>query len=234
MLFRSPGWGGVLVHECFGHSMEGDTIRKQTSIRAGQKGRMVAAKGVTIVDSGVVPYSRGSYRVDDEGTPAQRTVLVEDGILVAYLWDLLNARLVGEQSTGNGRRGSYRDYPLPRMTNTYIEPGPLAPADLIGPVKRGLYCKRLGGGSVNPADGNFSFQVTEAYRIENGSLTDPVRNATITGNGNDAMLKIDALGNDLEIDGWTGTCGKSGQWKPVGVGQPTVRFTEITVGGTRA
>jgi TldD protein len=189
---------------------------------------------VTIVDSAVVPHSRGSYRVDDEGTPGQRTVLVEDGILVGYLWDLLNARLTGNAPTGNGRRSSYRDYPLCRMTNTYIEPGPHAPAELIASVKRGLYCKSLGGGSVNPADGNFSFQVTEGWQIENGSLTQPVRNATLTGNGNDAMLKIDAVANDLAIDGTTGSCGKDGQWKPVGVGQPTVRFAEITVGGTAA
>ena len=226
------GWGGVMVHECFGHSMEGDTIRRKTSIRATQLGQQVAAPGVTIVDSGLVPYSRGSFRVDDEGTPAQRTVLVRDGVLVGYLWDRLNARLTGSEPTGNGRRSSYRDYPLCRMTNTYIEPGDVAPEALIADVKRGLYCKSLGGGSVNPADGNFSFQVTEAYRIVDGKLAEPVRNATLTGNGNDAMLKIDAVANDLEIDGSTGSCGKDGQWKPVGVGQPTVRFREITVGGT--
>src|SRR5258705_3846972 len=227
-----PGWGGVLVHECFGHSMEGDTIRKKTSIRAGQRGERVAAPGVTIVDSGVVPYSRGSFRVDDEGTPAQRTVLVADGVLVGYLWDLLNARLTGERPTGNGRRSSYRDFPLCRMTNTYIEAGGHTPDALIGAVARGLYCKSLGGGSVNPADGNFSFQVTEAYQIEHGKLTHPVRNATLTGNGNDAMLKIDGVANDLTIDGTTGSCGKDGQGKPVGVGPPTVRFTSIPVGGT--
>ncbi|MEO5619165.1 MAG: TldD/PmbA family protein [Candidatus Eisenbacteria bacterium] len=228
----APGWGGVMVHECFGHSMEGDTIRKQTSIRATQLGQQVAARGVSIVDSGLVPHSRGSFRVDDEGTPAQRTVLVEDGILTGYMWDLVNARLTGHRPTGNGRRSSYREFPLCRMTNTYIEPGPHAPADLIGGVRRGLYCKRLGGGSVNPADGNFSFQVTEAIAIEDGRLTYPVRNATLAGNGNDAMLKIDAVASDLAIDGTTGSCGKDGQWKPVGVGQPTVRFTAITVGGT--
>jgi TldD protein len=228
----SPGWGGVMVHECFGHSMEGDTIRKQTSIRASQMGQLVASKGVTIVDSGIVPFSRGSFRVDDEGTPAQRTVLVENGILCGYLWDLLNARITGNRPTGNGRRSSYRAVPLCRMTNTYIEPGPHSPEDLIADVKRGLYCKSMGGGSVNPADGNFSFQVTEACRIVDGKLAEPVRNATLTGNGSDAMLKIDAVANDLEIDGSTGSCGKDGQWKPVGVGQPTVRFREITVGGT--
>ena len=228
-----PGWGGVLVHECFGHGMEGDVIRKRSSIRATQMGQLVAARGVTIVDSGLVPFSRGSFRVDDEGTPAQRTVLVEDGILTGYLWDLLNARLTGNRPTGNGRRSSYRDYPLCRMTNTFIEAGTHDPADLIASVPRGLYCKNLGGGSVSPADGNFSFQVTEAWRIEDGRLAAPVRNATLTGNGNDAMLKIDGVGNDLRVEGSTGSCGKDGQWKPVGVGQPTVRFTGITVGGTR-
>ena len=226
------GWGGVMVHECFGHSMEGDTIRKKSSIRATQLGEQVAARGVTIVDSGLIPHSRGSFRVDDEGTPAQRTVLVEDGILVGYLWDRLNAVLTGHAPTGNGRRASYRDYPLCRMTNTYIEPGTQSPEELIASVKRGLYCKRLGGGSVSPADGNFSFQVTEAWRIEDGKLTHPVRNATLAGNGNDAMLRIDGVANDLAIDGTTGSCGKDGQWKPVGVGQPTVRFSGITVGGT--
>ncbi len=226
------GWGGVMVHECFGHSMEGDTIRRKTSIRATQLGSPVAAPGVTIVDSGLVPWSRGSFRVDDEGTPAQRTVLVEDGVLVGYLWDRLNGGLTGHAPTGNGRRASYRDYPLCRMTNTWIEPGPHAPEALLADVKRGLYCKKLGGGSVNPADGNFSFQVTEGWQIEDGKLTHPVRNATLTGNGNDAMLRIDGVGSDLAIDGTTGSCGKDGQWKPVGVGQPTVRFTGITVGGT--
>ncbi len=228
----APGWGGVLVHECFGHGMEGDVIRKKSSIRASQMGRLVAARGVTIVDSGLVPFSRGSFRVDDEGTPAQRTLLVEDGVLVGYLWDLLNARLTGNRPTGNGRRSSYRDFPLCRMTNTFIEAGTAAPADLIASVPRGLYCKNLGGGSVSPADGNFSFQVTEAWRIEDGRLVAPVRNATLTGNGDDAMLKIDGVGSDLRIEGSTGSCGKDGQWKPVGVGQPTVRFTGITVGGT--
>jgi len=229
-----PGWGGVLVHECFGHSMEGDAIHRKTSIRAGQMGQKVAARGVTIVDSGIVPFSRGSFRVDDEGTPAQRTVLVEDGILTGYMWDRLNAALSGHRPTGNGRRNSYRDFPLCRMTNTYIEAGTESPESILAGVERGLYCKNLGGGSVSPADGNFSFQVTEAWQIENGRLAWPVRNATLTGNGNDAMLKIDAVGNDLRIDGTTGSCGKDGQWKPVGVGQPTVRFTEITVGGTLA
>ncbi len=228
-----PGWGGVLVHECFGHSLEGDGIRKQSSIRAFQVGQAVAAPMVTIVDSALVPYGRGSFAVDDEGTPAQRTVVVQDGTLTGFLWDLLNGRLTGNRSTGNGRRSSYRDFPLPRMTNTYIEAGPDPPEDIVASVKDGLYCKHMGGGSVNPADGNFSFEVTEAYKIENGKLTHPVRNATLTGNGTDAMMRIERVGNDLAVDTTTGTCGKLGQWKPVGVGQPTVKFTSLTVGGTR-
>jgi TldD protein len=188
---------------------------------------------VTIVDSALVPHGRGSYAFDDEGTPGQKTVVVRDGMLTGFLWDLLNARLTGNRSTGNGRRTSHRDFPLPRMTNTYIEAGRDEPGEIIASVKNGLYCKHLGGGSVSPADGNFSFEVTEAYRIENGKLTYPVRNATLTGNGTDAMMRIERVGNDLSVDITTGTCGKLGQWKPVGVGQPTVKFTSLTVGGTR-
>lgn len=226
-----PGWGGVLVHECFGHSLEGDGIRKKTSIRATQLGQQVAAKGVDIYDDSTVPYSRGSFRVDDEGTPSQKTLVVRDGVLEGYLWDVLNARLTGNRSTGNGRRNSYRDYPIPRMTNTYIAAGTLDPADIIASVERGFYCANMGGGSVNPADGNFSFHVTEGYLIDKGKLGAPVSNATLTGNGADAMLRIEMLGRDLVIDTMTGSCGKSGQFKPVGVGQPTVKFSEITVGG---
>jgi len=226
-----PGWGGVLVHECFGHSLEGDGIRKKTSIRASQFGQQVAAKGVHIYDDGTVAYSRGSFRVDDEGTPSSKTLVVEDGILRGYLWDLLNARLTDNRSTGNGRRMSYRENPIPRMTNTYIAPGNADPAEILASVDKGFYCANFGGGSVNPADGNFSFHVTEGFLIENGKLGAPVSNATLTGNGADAMMRIVMLGNDLVIDGWTGTCGKSGQWKPVGVGQPTVKFSELTVGG---
>jgi len=157
--------------------------------------------------------------------------VVEDGILKGYLWDLLNARLTGNRSTGNGRRNSYRDYPIPRMTNTYIAAGTADPADIVASVPRGLFCANMGGGSVNPADGNFSFHVTEGFLIENGKLGAPISNATLTGNGADAMLRIEMLGRDLVIDTMSGTCGKSGQWKPVGVGQPTVKFREITVGG---
>jgi TldD protein len=226
-----PGWGGVLVHECFGHSLEGDGVRKRTSIRADQLGRPVAAPCVTIYDDGTLPRSRGSFRIDDEAVPAQRTLLVEDGILRGFLWDRLNARLAGAEPTGNGRRDSYRHYPVPRMTNTYIAAGRHDPHDLVRAIDRGFYCADFGGGSVNPADGNFSFHVTEGYWIENGRLTAPVTNATLTGNGNDAMLLVEAVGNDLQFDKASGSCGKAGQRVPVGVGQPTLQFRRMTVGG---
>ncbi len=227
-----PGWGGVLVHECFGHSLEADAVRKGTSLRASQMGSAVAADTVTIVDSGLIPYSRGSFGVDDEGVPAGKNVLVERGVLTGYLYDRLNAKLMGAETTGNGRRQSYRHYPMPRMTNTYIDAGAHTPEEIIRSTKRGLLCKKLAGGSVNPASGNFSFRVTLAYLIEDGRVTSPVKGVTLTGNGLDAMMRIVMVGNDLEINGMTGTCGKSGQSKAVGVGQPTVKFSELTVGGT--
>lgn len=230
----APGWGGVLVHECFGHSLEGDGIRKKSSLRAFQFGEKVCSDVVDIYDDGTVPFSRGSFKVDDEGTPSQKNHLVEKGVLKGYLWDLLNARLTDHRPTGNGRRNSYRDYPIPRMTNTYIGAGADDPGDLIASVKEGLYCKNMGGGSVNPADGNFSFLVREAYKIENGKLTACVKGATLTGNAAEAMLRVDGVGNDLVLEKGTGSCGKDGQFKPVGVGQPTVRFSEMTVGGTQA
>jgi TldD protein len=230
----APGWGGVLVHECFGHSLEGDSIRKKSSLRAFQLGEPVCSEIVNIYDDGTVPFSRGSFKVDDEGTPSRKNHVVEDGILKGYLWDYLNANLTGHQPTGNGRRNSYRDYPIPRMTNTYIGAGNDEPESLIASVKDGLYCKTIGGGSVNPADGNFSFVVNEGYRIENGKIGPCVKGATLTGNAAEAMLRVSGLGNDLGIDGKTGNCGKDGQWKPVGVGQPTVLFSELTVGGTQA
>lgn len=227
-----PGWGGVLVHECFGHSLEADAIRKGTSLRATQMGENVASPKVTIVDSGLVPNSRGSFKIDDEGVPAQRHAVVQEGVLTGYLYDRLNAKLMRKQPTGNGRRQSYRHYPMPRMTNTFIDAGEHTPEEIIASTKSGLLCKRLAGGSVNPASGNFSFRVTLAYVIEDGALTAPVGGVTLTGNGADAMMRISMVGNDLEINGMTGTCGKSGQSKAVGVGQPTVKFSELTVGGT--
>jgi len=229
-----PGWGGVLVHECFGHSLEGDGIRKKSSLRAFQLDKPVCSEICNIYDDGTYPHSRGSFKVDDEGTPSRKNLVVQDGILKGYLWDRLNAKLAGYESSGNGRRNSYRDFPIPRMTTTYIAAGKDDPDSLITSVKDGLYCKRLGGGSVNPADGNFSFVVQLAYKIENGKLTAPVKGATLTGNAAEAMMKVAGLGNDLAIETGTGTCGKDGQWKPVGVGQPTVRFSEMTVGGRQS
>ena len=229
-----PGWGGVLIHECFGHSLEGDGIRKKTSIREHQFGQKVCSDIVDIYDDSTVPNSRGSFKVDDEGTPSQKSHVVEKGVLKGYLWDRLNAKLTKNTSSANGRRTSYREFPIPRMTNTYIAGGTSKAEDLIGSVKNGLYAKAMGGGSVNPADGQFSFVVSEAYMIENGKLTSAVKGATLTGDAADAMLRVEGLGDDLLIDVKTGTCGKDGQFKPVGVGQPTVLFSEMTVGGTRA
>ena len=235
----APGWGGVLVHECFGHSLEGDGIRTKTSIRAFQLGKQVAAKGVDIYDDGTVPNGRGSFKVDDEGTPSRKNQVVKDGVLVGYLWDRLNfknsdaALTAGQSLTGNGRRQSYRDFPIVRMTNTYIGNGTMDPQDVIAGVKDGLYCADMQGGSVNPSDGSFSFACTLSYKIENGKLTVPVKNVTLSGNGADAMMQIDALGNDLKLERGRGSCGKDGQFKPVGVGQPTVRFTGFTVGGSQ-
>ena len=227
-----PGWGGVLVHECFGHSLEADSVRKGTSLRATQMGSPVASKAVTIVDSALVPFSRGSYKIDDEGTPGRENVVVKNGILTGYLYDKLSARLMNAEPTGNGRRQSYRHYPLPRMANTYIEAGDCTADDIISSTKSGLYCKQLAGGSVDTASGNFSFRVTLAYLIEGGRITAPVKGVTLTGNGADAMKRISMVADDLEINGMTGTCGKGGQSKAVGVGQPTVKFSELTVGGT--
>jgi TldD protein len=207
---------------------------QEDPLRAFQFGQKVCADVVDIWDDGTVPFSRGSFRVDDEGTPAQKNHLVEKGVLKGYMWDRLNAKLTGNQPTGNGRRNSYRDFPIPRMTNTYIAAGADAPEALVASVKEGLYCKHLAGGSVNPADGNFSFLVREGYRIENGKLGACVKGATLTGNAAEAMLRVVGVGRDLAIEGGTGSCGKDGQYKPVGVGQPTVKFSELTVGGTQA
>jgi TldD protein len=234
-----PGWGGVLVHECFGHSLEGDGIRRKTSIRANQFNQQVAAKGVNIFDDGTVPNGRGSFKVDDEGTPSRKNLVVQDGVLVGYLWDRLNLKYAdaaltkGASLTGNARRQSYRDFPIPRMTNTYLQNGTRDPKEIIAEVKDGIYCADMQGGSVNPADGTFSFACTLSYKIENGQLTSPIKNVTLSGNGADAMKQIDALGNDLTMERGRGSCGKAGQFKPVGVGQPTVRFTGFTVGGSK-
>ncbi|KPL04353.1 MAG: hypothetical protein AMJ90_01200 [candidate division Zixibacteria bacterium SM23_73_2] len=227
------GWGGVLIHEAFGHSLEGDGIRKRTSLMASQLNQKVASEVVTVIDDATIPYGRGSFNIDDEGTLGQNKVLVKNGILQGYLYDKLNAKLMKTNSTGNGRRESYRHYPIPRMTNTYIKKGETDPEDIIKSVKNGVYAKKLGGGSVDHTTGNFNFLIREAYLIEDGKVTQPVKGAVLIGNGLEAVKKIELVGNDLRIDPTTGTCGKDGQSVFAGVGQPTVKFTEMTVGGTK-
>ena len=226
------GWPGVLLHEAVGHGLEGDFNRKGTSAFSGRIGEQVAARGVTVVDDGTLPSRRGSLNVDDEGTPTQCTTLIEDGVLKGYLQDKLNARLTGVAPTGNGRRESFAHVTLPRMTNTYMLPGTRTPEEIIGSVGRGLYCRSFGGGQVDITSGKFVFSASEAYLIENGRITVPVKGATLIGNGPDVMTRISMIGDDLRLDDGVGTCGKEGQDVPVGVGQPTLRVDGLTVGGT--
>jgi TldD protein len=227
-----PGWPGILLHEAVGHGLEGDFNRKGSSTFSGRIGQRVAAKGVTVVDDGTIPDRRGSLSIDDEGNPTQRTVLIEDGILVGYLQDTLNARLMGVAPTGNGRRESFAHLPLPRMTNTTMMNGTRDPAEIIKSVKKGLYAANFGGGQVDITSGKFVFSTAEAYLIENGKITTPVKGATLIGNGPEAMTRVSMIGNDMALDSGVGTCGKEGQSVPVGVGQPTVRIDGLTVGGT--
>jgi len=226
------GWPGVLLHEAVGHGLEGDFNRKGTSAFSGRIGQQVAAKGVTIVDDGTLAARRGSLNVDDEGTPTQCTTLIEDGVLRGYLQDKLNARLMGVQPTGNGRRESFAALTMPRMTNTYMLPGQHAPEEIIASVDKGLYCRNFGGGQVDITSGKFVFSASEAYLIENGRITRPVKGATLIGNGPEVMTRVSMIGNDLKLDDGVGTCGKEGQEVPVGVGQPTLRVDALTVGGT--
>ncbi len=226
------GWPGILLHEAVGHGLEGDFNRKGTSAFAGLVGKHVASKGVTVVDDGTLPDRRGSLTVDDEGTPAGRTVMIEDGILTGYIQDRMNARLMNVVPTGNGRRQSYAHMPMPRMTNTVMLNGVHTPDEMIRSVKKGLYAVNFGGGSVDITSGKFVFAASEAYLIEDGRVTAPVRGATLIGNGPDAMTKVSMIGNDMALDPGIGTCGKNGQGVPVGVGQPTLKMTGLTVGGT--
>ncbi len=226
------GWPGILLHEAIGHGLEGDFNRKGSSAFSGRVGERVAAKGVTVVDDGTIPNRRGSLTVDDEGEPTRRTTLIEDGILVGYLQDTLNARLMGVAPTGNGRRESFAHMPIPRMTNTTMLAGDRDPAEIIASVKKGLYAANFGGGQVDITSGKFVFSAAEAYLIENGKITRPVRGATLIGNGPDVLTRVSMIGNDLALDPGVGTCGKEGQSVPVGVGQPTVRIDGLTVGGT--
>jgi TldD protein len=229
-----PGWPGILLHEAIGHGLEGDFNRKGTSAFAGRLGERVAAPGVTVVDDGTLRGRRGSLNVDDEGTPTQCTTLIEDGILVGYLQDQLNARLMGMAPTGNGRRESYAHLPMPRMTNTFMRPGGEEPEDILRSVDRGIYAVSFGGGQVDITSGKFVFSANEAYRIEGGRLGAPLKGATLIGNGPDVLTRVSRIGHDLEFDRGVGTCGKDGQGVPVGVGLPTLRIDGLTVGGTQA
>jgi len=227
-----PGWPGILFHEAVGHGLEGDFNRKGTSAFAGRVGERVAAPGVTVVDDGTLEGRRGSLSVDDEGTPTGRTVLIEDGILKGYMQDRMNARLMGVAPTGNGRRESFRHPPQPRMTNTFLKAGSDDPAEILARVQSGLYARSFGGGQVDIVSGKFVFSCTEAWRIEKGRLTTPVKGATLIGNGPEVMRRIRAIGHDLALDEGIGTCGKGGQSVPAGVGQPTLLVDGLTVGGT--
>ena len=227
-----PGWPGVMLHEAVGHGLEGDFNRKKTSAFAGLMGQQVAARGVTVVDDGTIASRRGSLSIDDEGTPTNRTVLIEDGVLVGYMQDRQNARLMNMKPTGNGRRESYAHVPMPRMTNTYMLAGDRDPAEILASVKNGIYAVNFGGGQVDITSGKYVFQCTEAYRIENGKVGAPLKGAMLIGNGPTDLHRITMIGNDLALDAGIGTCGKNGQGVPVGVGQPTLRMDRITVGGT--
>jgi len=227
-----PGWPRVLLHEAIGHGLEGDFNRKGTSAFANRIGERVAAPGCTVVDDGTLPNRRGSLNIDDEGVPTQCTTLIEDGILRGYMQDRLNARLMGQRPTGNGRRESFAHVTLPRMTNTYMRPGPYDPGEIIASVQRGIYAVNFGGGQVDITSGKFVFSASEAYAIENGRLGAPLKGATLIGSGPDVLTRVTMVGNDLKLDEGVGTCGKEGQSIPVGVGQPTLKIEGLTVGGT--
>ncbi|HVV68356.1 MAG TPA: metalloprotease TldD [Gammaproteobacteria bacterium] len=227
------GWPGVLLHEAVGHGLEGDFNRRETSVFSGRIGERVAAPGCTVVDDGTLPGRRGSLNIDDEGTPTQKNILIENGILKGYLQDKHNARLMGGVSTGNGRRESYAHLPMPRMTNTYMLPGNYLPEEIIASVEKGIYAVNFAGGQVDITSGKFVFTTSEAYMIENGKIAYPVKGATLIGNGPDVLTRVSMVGNDLKLDSGIGVCGKEGQSVPVGVGQPTLRVDALTVGGTR-
>ena len=228
----APGWPGILLHEAIGHGLEGDFNRKGTSAFCNRIGQKVAADDITVVDDGTLDRRRGSLNVDDEGTPTQCTVLIENGVLRGYIQDKLNARLMGQTPTGNGRRESFAHMTLPRMTNTYMRAGKRAPQEIIASVDKGLYAVNFGGGQVDITSGKFVFSASEAYLIEGGKIGAPVKGATLIGNGPDVLMRVSMVGNDLQLDGGVGTCGKEGQSVPVGVGQPTLRIDGLTVGGT--
>lgn len=226
------GWPGILLHEAVGHGLEGDFNRKGSSVFTGLIGQRVASKGVTVIDDGTIHGKRGSLNIDDEGNPSQRNVLIEDGILRGYMQDTLNARLMKTAATGNGRRESFAHLPMPRMTNTFMLSGSTPPEEIISSVKKGIYAVNFGGGSVDITSGKFVFSASEAYMIENGKVTYPVKGATLIGSGLDAMNRVSMIGNDMQLDSGVGTCGKDGQSVPVGVGMPTIKMEGLTIGGT--
>ena len=226
------GWPGVMLHEAVGHGLEGDFNRKGTSIYSGQIGQQVAADGVTVIDDGTMPDRRGSLNIDDEGTPTAENVLIEDGVLVGYMQDRQNARLMGMAATGNGRRQSYQHQPMPRMTNTFMTAGPHQVEDMIASIDNGLYATNFGGGQVDIVSGQFTFQCTQAFRIRGGKVAEPVKGATLIGNGPEAMRRVSMVGGDFALDSGVGTCGKAGQGVPVGIGQPSLKIDAMTVGGT--
>ena len=228
------GWPGILLHEAVGHGLEGDFNRKKTSAFAGLMGQQVATKGVTVLDDGTIPDRRGSLTIDDEGTPSGKNVLINDGVLVGYMQDRQNARLMGVEPTGNGRRQSFAHAPMPRMTNTYMLGGDADPGDIVADLKDGIYAVGFGGGQVDITNGKFVFNCTEAYRVENGKVGAPLKSATLIGDGPAAMRQIKAISNDMALDPGVGNCGKAGQWVPVGVGQPTLMIGGLTVGGSAA
>ncbi len=228
------GWPGILLHEAIGHGLEGDFNRKKTSAFSGLLGERVAAPGVTVIDDGTISDRRGSLTIDDEGTPTQKTVLIEDGILKGYMQDRMNSRLMGVQSTGNGRRQSYAHAPIPRMTNTYMPAGQYEPEEILKSMGNGLYATNFGGGQVDITSGKFVFTCTEAYIVEDGKIGAPVKGATLIGNGPDVLTRVSMIGNDFALDPGVGTCGKDGQGVPCGVGQPTIKVEKLTVGGTAA
>lgn len=227
-----PGWPGILLHEAIGHGLEGDFNRKGSSAFAGLMGQRIASKGVTVLDDGTIPDRRGSISIDDEGTPSGKNTLIDDGILVGFMQDRQNARLMGVAPTGNGRRESYAHAPMPRMTNTYMLGGDSDPGDILADLKDGIYAVGFGGGQVDITNGKFVFSCTEAYRVENGKVGAPVKGATLIGDGATALKQIRAIGNDMALDPGMGNCGKDGQWVPVGVGQPTLMIGGLTVGGS--
>lgn len=234
MVLLGPGWPGVLLHEAVGHGLEGDFNRKGTSVFSGRIGERVAAPGVTVVDDGSINDRRGSLSIDDEGTPTQENVLIEDGILRGYMQDRLNARLMGVAATGNGRRESYAHAPMPRMTNTFMRGGHDDPAELLSRMKSGIYAKNFGGGQVDIVSGKFVFNCTEAYMVENGQIGAPIKGATLIGDGATVLTRVIGIGNDMALDDGVGNCGKAGQTVPAGVGQPSLLVDKITVGGTAA